>query len=66
MKRKVLLLQHEISQYNAPIYELINENVDLTVGFFRGDKGPREPSYRKLQYQQVYIHQTSKETLPGF
>lgn len=55
MKRKVLLLQHEISQYNAPIYELINENVDLTVGFFRGDKGPREPSYKRVKLESYNI-----------
>lgn len=32
-KPKVLLIQEDLKNYRDPIYSLINEKVDLTVGY---------------------------------
>ena len=34
-KVSVLILQHTVSAYNIPMYELLSEMVNLTVGYTR-------------------------------
>lgn len=50
MKKKVLLLQHEISRYNSPIFSLIGKQVDLTVGYFKTDNSETIVNYQKKEF----------------
>lgn len=49
MKQRVLILQHEISRYNSPVFDLIARQVDLTVGWFLRDNSPADATYSKVQ-----------------
>lgn len=51
MKPKVLILQHEISRYNSPIYSLIAKDVDLTLGYFKKDASDGEVNYAKHRFE---------------
>lgn len=55
MKRKVLILQHEITGYNSPIYDIIAEHADLTVGYFLRDvsQGPVKYKKTKLDFFRI-------------
>ena len=50
--QKILILQSNLSSYNAPIYRRLAEKVDLTVAYTVRDEGPSNPSYKvaKLDY----------------
>lgn len=55
MKPKVLILQQIITPYRAPVFDLIAQKVDLTVGYFTEDQGGKDRSYRsvKLEYKKI-------------
>ena len=55
MKPKVLILQHEITRYNSPIYSMIGREVDLTVGYFKKDASDENVTYAKHRFETSEI-----------
>ena len=56
MKPKVLILQQVITPYRAPVFDLLAQKVDLTVGYFTEDQNGKEQAYRsvKLEYKKIF------------
>lgn len=55
MKPKVLLLQGTISLYNVPVYNIIAQNVDLTVAYTHENECKEVQQYKtvKLEYKTI-------------
>lgn len=51
IKTRILLLQNELSSYNVPVYNIIAEHYDLTVGYYLDDKSKQECRFEKKQFQ---------------
>lgn len=45
--KRVLILQYELSDYNVPVYNLIAQQYDLTVGYYTKDKSKQECYFNK-------------------
>ena len=52
---KLLILQNELSAYNVPVYNVISEHYDLTVGFYLKDKSKGECFFKKKQFETSCI-----------
>lgn len=50
-KPKLLILQNELSAYNVPVYNLIAEDYDLTLGFYQKDKSKEECHFSKKCFE---------------
>lgn len=50
-KVKLLILQNELSAYNVPVYNVISEHYDLTVGFYQKDKSKGECLFKKKLFE---------------
>lgn len=55
MKQKVLLLQGTLSLYNVPAFNIIGQNVDLTVAFLVNNESNEKLSFKvlKLNYKKI-------------
>ena len=49
-KKRVLILQNEISAYNVPVYNLISEHYNLTLGFYLKDKSKQVCNFEKKSF----------------
>lgn len=48
--KKLLILQYELSDYNVPVYNLIAQRYDLTVGYYIKDKSKQECNFEKKAF----------------
>ena len=48
---KLLILQNELSAYNVPVYNIIAEQYDLTVGYYQKDKSKEECKFTKKHFE---------------
>lgn len=48
--KKLLILQNELSAYNVPVYNLIAEHYELTLGFYAKDKSKQECNFEKKRF----------------
>ena len=55
MKIKLLILKNEISSYNTPIYNILGEKYDLTVGFYLKDKSNIGKKFKTIKLDYVKI-----------
>lgn len=55
MKIKLLILKNEISSYNTPIYNILGEKYDLTVGFYLKDKSSIGKKFKTIKLDYVKI-----------
>ena len=55
MKTKVLILQGIISEYRVPIYNLISNKVDLTLGYMEENRATSVQNYEvvKIKYAKI-------------
>lgn len=49
-RKKILILQNELSAYNVPVYNLIAEHYELTLGFYSKDKSNQECNFVKKRF----------------
>ncbi len=49
--KKILLLQYELSDYNVPVYNLIAQQYELTVGYYTKDKSKQECLFHKKAFE---------------
>ncbi len=49
-KQKLLILQNELSAYNVPVFNIIAEEFNLTVGFYLKDKSQQECFFEKKSF----------------
>lgn len=54
-KKKVLILQNELSAYNVPVYNEIAKYNDLTLGFYLKDKSNERCLFEKKQFETYRI-----------
>lgn len=54
-KKKLLILQNELSAYNVPVYNIIAEQYDLTVGYYQKDKSKEECKFTKKHFETKTI-----------
>lgn len=54
-KPRLLILQNELSAYNVPVYNLIAEKYELTLGFYLKDKSKSECSFNKKKFDAIFI-----------
>lgn len=54
-KKKLLILQNELSAYNVPVYNVIAEQYDLTVGYYQKDKSKEECRFEKKHFETTKI-----------
>ncbi len=54
-KKKMLILQNEISAYNVPVYNIIGEHYELTLGFYLKDKSKIECNFNKVKLDSRVI-----------
>ena len=52
---KVLILQGEISSYRWPIFNIIAEQFDLTVGYYTNDDSPSECHFKKVKFDTYQL-----------
>ena len=50
-KKKLLILQNELSAYNVPVYNIIAKHYDLTVGYYEKDKSKEECLFIKKHFE---------------
>lgn len=49
-KKKLLILQNELSAYNVPMYNIIAEHYDLTIGYYQKDKSKEVCLFKKKHF----------------
>jgi glycosyltransferase involved in cell wall biosynthesis len=50
-KKKLLILQYELSAYNVPVYNEISDYYDLTVGYYLKDKSNQQCNFKKKHFE---------------
>lgn len=51
VKPKLLILQNELSAYNVPVYNMIAERYELTLGFYQQDKSKEKCLFKKHRFE---------------
>ena len=65
-KVSVLILQHTVSAYNIPMYELLSEMVNLTVGYTRKNESNKVLPFNVKKFEVIFDWSFCFCSLPTF